>query len=96
MRLAVSGMKLSRNMEAIVRGRYGVKTITFPKTVRRVQNRAFNMNQLKAAVLNEGLETIQACAFVNTSLTNVLFPATLREIGDAAFRDCRSLKCVEF
>ena len=96
MRLAVSGMKLSRNMEAIVRGRYGVKTITFPKTVRRVQNRTFNMNQLKVVALNEGLETIQMYAFAGTCLTNVSLPTTLREIGDAAFRDSRSFRRVEF
>lgn len=95
-RLVVSGMELSRKMETIVRGEHGFKTITFPKTVKIVQNRAFNTKLLKAAVLNEGLETIQACAFANTGLTNVSFPATLREIGDVGFRDCKSLKRVEF
>ena len=81
--------------------------MTFPNTVRRVRDEAFYFNrQLLSVILNEGLETIgiyereyhSFCSgvFTYSRLEHVAFSATLRVLGDGAFRDCKKLKRISF
>lgn len=51
---------------------------------------------IKKVVLNEGLTVIFRSAFgFAESLTEIVFPSTLEEIGDSAFYDCKKLKTLD-
>ena len=55
-RIVVSGVELCRDMTSIFGGSDGIRTITFPDTIRTVKDDAFKDNRsLRSAVLNEGL-----------------------------------------
>lgn len=56
-----------------------ITTITFPNTVRRVKDYAFESTHLMSAILNEGLETL-GIAFTDTGLSKITLPKTLKEI----------------
>ena len=57
--LFVSETEFDRNMSQLAHGAEGVRTITFPGTVRDVKCNAFMGNwSLRFAVLNEGLERL--------------------------------------
>lgn len=45
-------------MSRLVRGTQGVRTITFPSTVKEVLDGAFKYAALLAVVMNEGLEKL--------------------------------------
>lgn len=55
----------------------------------------FECKNLKAIVLNEGLTSIGATAFVGTGITNLEIPNSVTSLGDAAAHDCLSLKTVK-
>ena len=59
--LMVSLILLDRNMSQIVLGLPEIRTITFPNTVRDVQEGAFCRIFLMSVVLNEGLEELGEC-----------------------------------
>lgn len=59
--LLVSWTLLDRDMSQIVLGLPKIRTITFPSTVRIVQDGAFCRTLLMSAVLNEGLEKLGEC-----------------------------------
>ena len=57
--LFVSETEFDRSTSRLVRGAEGIRTITFPGTVRDVKCNAFMSNRsLRSAVLNEGLEQL--------------------------------------
>ena len=61
-RVAISGTRFDRSISLVVKQERKVRTITFPNTVKQVQGTAFVENKsLRAAVLNEGLETLGEC-----------------------------------
>ena len=47
---------------------------------------------LDTLTLSEGLETIEDCAFMQTGLTDVTIPDSVKEIGDEAFSACNELR----
>lgn len=47
-------------------------------------------------VVPDGVETIAESAFEDTSITDIVFPDSLREIERRAFFDCSKLKSVDF
>lgn len=58
-RAAVSGTEFSRDMNKIFGGSDDTRTLTFPETVRIIQQSAFyGAKSLGSAVLNEGLEML--------------------------------------
>ena len=48
----------------------------------------------KTITLNEGLETIESCAFNRTEIEKIVFPSTVREIKGNCFGSCSNLKTV--
>ena len=55
----ISGTEFSRDMNKIFGGSDDTRTLTFPETVRIIQQSAFyGAKSLGSAVLNEGLETL--------------------------------------
>ncbi len=63
-----------------------LKEIVFGTGLRRIEEHAFAFCESLASVeLPEGLEYVGAQAFADCSLTKVVFPSTLREIGERAF-----------
>ena len=44
----------------------------------------------------EGFEKIGISAFAESGLENVEFPASLRTIAQASFKECKNLKTVKF
>lgn len=51
--------------------------------------------RLEWVLLNAGLEVIGGYCFDNTGLESLVVPPSLREVGQFAFADCRSLRCVD-
>lgn len=73
----------------------GFTEAVFPASVKRIQKDAFKNNQqIRKLTLNEGLETIEEQAFVSSSLAEINFPSTLKEIGQYAFYNCPNLSTV--
>lgn len=90
-------------MSQIVQGAKNAKTITFPKTIREVRDDVFAHMTVRAAVLNEGLETLGKCrsdshngVFAGTRLRHVALPSTLQVLGDRTFAECKKLREVAF
>ena len=74
---------------------YGKKTLikcVLPEKLERIEYGAFGSSSLTGTILlPEGLTFV--AGFQDTKITNVQFPATLGEIGNSAFRGCKSLMC---
>ena len=93
-------------MSRLTRGVEGVRTITFPSTVRDVKCGAFATNrQLRSAVLNEGLERLEGYrnenrnhigVFFHSRLQRVTLRSTLKVMADGIFRGCEKLRRVTF
>lgn len=80
-------------MTQILAGQEGVRTLTFPATVREVNTGAFsNLESLISIIMNEGLDMLEECSFFSARLRKTHVPTTLREIGESAFTYCRNLK----
>ena len=105
--ISVSGTKYNGCMAGILKGATGIRTITFPTTVREFVGEAFcEYASLRSAVLNEGLEKLgsngrrfdrqSARVFARSGIRKVCFPSTLEEIGYSAFAGCKDLKGVQF
>lgn len=80
-----------------MRGPENGRTLTFPNTIERVQNRAFrDARLLQAVVLNGDMETLDESAFCDSNVRVVMLPATLTEIEKYAFSGCQRLRRVTF
>ena len=105
-KLEISLVELDRGMKMIFGTSDGVRTITFPNTVKIVRQSSFSRAEmLRSATLNEGLEALgtDECkpdgklysgVFQKSGLRRVRLPSTLRRIECGAFADCASLKSV--
>lgn len=70
----------------------GFTEAVFPASVKRIQKGAFKNNmQIRKLTLNEGLETIEEEAFSFSSLAEINFPSTLKDISKYAFYGCSNL-----
>lgn len=93
-RLRIFGTEFGREARTLFRGA-GARTLTFPKTVRTVQDSALRgLRSLRSTVLNEGLETVSECAFEMSGVESVRVPASVRELRRSAFKLCESLRSV--
>ena len=84
----------------------GLENIATPPSVRIISQSAFcECQNLRKAVLNEGLETLGTDeypdgegrwrgVFDGSGLKRVKLPSTLRRIEYSAFRDCKDLKSI--
>lgn len=91
--------------ESAFRACPNLKTVNFEKgsALRNLGQYVFSLfngdgvtSQLETVNLPEGLETIGHQAFNGTSLRSIRIPASVRELGEAAFYDCKNLEIVEF
>ena len=93
-------------MKMLIRGSKGIRTITFPRTIKIVRQAALcEIESLLKAVLNEGLEVLGTeeltpegeyylGVFQESGLRDVVFPSTLKKIEYSAFAGCRNMKAV--
>lgn len=66
--------------------------VVLPAEVKSIASGAFWNSHIESLVLNEGLESIELQAFSGSQkLASVVFPASLKEIGEHAFEDCVAL-----
>ncbi len=71
--------------------------LIIPGTVKRIGEYAFASASIGELVLNEGLEVIGAAAFAfGLECTEVVIPASVKVLGDAAFNECLNLHKVIF
>lgn len=69
-----------------------LNSIVFPKTLRRIGDRAFyGQSKLRNVSMSEGLVSIGASAFYRTDLVSLELPSTIQTINIGAFRDCFNL-----
>lgn len=64
--------------------------------VRRIKPAALAKSSLKKITLEEGLEAIETQVFCNTQITEIEFPASVRDIGREALQNCTRLKRIRF
>lgn len=74
-----------------------IKSLTFPKSLKRISARAFyRVRALKTVNFAEGLVSLGDEAFAACdSIGSISFPSTLRSIGNSAFGFCMGLRHVE-
>ena len=65
--------------------------IILPTNVKRIQKGVFYGKNIRKVTLNEGLETIEEDAFIFSTLEEINFPSSLKEIGKYAFYQCEKL-----
>ena len=90
----VKSIVLSEGIEIIGNGAFaGVTTlekITFPSTLKKIEDMAFVKTALKELNFNDGLEVIGKRAFSScSSLQKINLPNTLTKISDNAFEKCK-------
>ena len=93
-------------MKTLFGGSEGIRTITFPRTIKIVRQAAFcEIESLPKVVMNEGLETLgideltlngnlYLGVFQGSGLRSVVFPSTLKRVEYCAFMGCENLKAV--
>ena len=103
-RTTVSGVKYDHCMRKIFGGPDDIRTIIFSEGVRTIRQGAFHgVKSLRAALLNEGLETLGTDeylpdgkrypgVFQESGLKRVKFPSTLKRIEYTTFMDCERLR----
>lgn len=74
-----------------------IKSLTFPKSLKRISARAFyRVRALKTVNFAEGLVSLGDEAFAACdSIESISFPTTLRSIGNSAFGFCTGLRHIE-
>ena len=101
-RLFISGLEFNRGLSRVVRGAKNIKTAIFPSNVREVSDGAFKDTDIISVIPNEGLEVLGECKdnakgiFNNAMLKQVVFPSTLRVLGNKVFYHCEWLRHVKF
>lgn len=71
----------------------GAESVSFPSTLKRIENGAFGDSHIANVQFKEGLEYIGKNAFERTqSLRSIQFPTSLRTIDDGAFNNCYYLE----
>lgn len=74
-----------------------LEKVIFSDSVKSLFNTFRCCFSLKTVILNEGLISIDECAFTDcTSLKEISIPSTVKYIGNCAFRYCPKLRKVEF
>lgn len=73
-----------------------VTSVTFPSSMEYIGNYAFGTNiNLKTVNFNDGLKSIDACAFSDTGIENIVLPETVTCLNEYVFGGCESLKSVK-
>lgn len=75
----------------------GFSSITFPSSLRRIGDFAFQWCEsiVEPLVLPEGLITIDRSAFEGSrSIPSIVFPSTIQSIGDCAFNSCYNVSSI--
>lgn len=75
-------------------GRWGMKTIAIPETVKSIGDAAFSWCFIESIDLPSSLEVIGSAAFQSTDLKSITLPASLKSLGQEAFRNCENLESV--
>ena len=97
-------------MTTVIRGSLGLKTITFPKTVRKIRMGAFyHVKSLQGAVVNSRIQCLTwkmrykseaqdevKGIFQDTGLKCIRLPRRLKEIGEFTFKNCSKLLKTHF
>lgn len=74
---------------------YALQNPKLPSTLKVIKEGAFcDCNSITEIILPEGIETIGAYAFQNIPITEITFPASLKEAGDRPLNYCHELKVV--
>ena len=95
---ALKEVVLSQGINSIGRAAFeetAVESIVIPSTVESFPCCFKNCRSLKKAIIEDGVEQIDASAFAGcTALEEVVLPSTIKRIGWAAFNGCTSLKSI--
>ena len=83
--------------KALFRGAWTLKEVVIPKSVRMIENNAFEKcKHLKIVILQNGLLGIGERAFAYTEIKEVVIPSSVIVICKFAFSHCPNLKLVDF
>ena len=73
-----------------------LSAIEIPESMTEIPPNFLNYTSISSIELHEGIVSIGYDAFRGTCLTEIVFPSTLKMIGDSAFSGCASLTTVVF
>lgn len=82
--LAVAGVQLNRNATAISR-ESGVPVYTFPRTVRKIGDYAFESGSMVLPVLSEDETRIMEAYIDRAALRRIVLPSSVSAVGESAF-----------
>ena len=96
--LSVDGRLYSRDLRSLFSsGSRQGRTFSAPRSLVTIYERAFAENRrIEAVRLWSETKTLKAYCFWKSSLRKIQLPATLMEIQEGAFSECRQLKSVVF
>lgn len=78
-------------------GSSGLTSIVIPNNITKLEPFTFDGNSdLVSVTLPDNLKTIGNRVFTHCPLENVVIPATVTEIDELAFADCKNLKSISF
>ncbi len=79
-------------------GQLNLASVTFPVSLKKIGNYAFNNTQIATITFNDGLESIGAGAFAwyAGAQEEITIPASVKAIGVGAFAQCHGLIKVNF
>ena len=77
-------------------GETKIQTISFPDSLKTIDNSAFTIKTLTSVNFGNGLEKIGEFAFVNSKLQHIEFPDSLIIIDNEAFKGVSTLNSVTF
>ena len=91
----VSGVRFDRAVATVLMAVDGVRTVTFPNTIRTVGKSAFSERKdIRSVVPNPGLESLEGDAFYGSQFKKIHLPGSLRTIGKTSFCCCTRLRTV--
>lgn len=93
---AIMGCPVTEIAENVFRNNQCIKSVTLPKTIRKLGSGAFLGTNLTKINLPESVEEIETACFRDcTMLEEIKLPSRITYLSEALFRGCKSLKQID-
>lgn len=92
----LGGYPVNEILVETYKGNKNVTSVTFTSSMEYIGVYAFGTCiNLKTVIFNDGLKAIDACAFSDSGIENVVLPETVTYLSEYVFGGCESLKSVK-
>lgn len=95
---SIGGVLFNKNQDTILSYPIGKEETQYnlPASVKKIDDRVFQLTHLRKVTLNDELEEIGERAFYMSDIEEIIFPNSVRLIGKEAFAHCESLSSITF